>query len=388
MKKRIFTFLLLLSFVFAFCFNQSNNKRVIAETLNVNSKSVYLIDSNTNSVIYSKNETERLPIASMCKIMTLLITFENINNGNLSVDEQIIISKNASSMGGSQVFLEENNTYLVNDLIKSVVVASANDASVALAERICGSEENFVEEMNAKCNELNMDNTHFVNCTGLPKDGQYSCAKDVATMFTKLIKFKDYFNYSTIWMDKIFHDTNRYTEISNTNKLVRFYSGCNGGKTGYTKEAGHCLSACASKNNTNLVCVVIKAPDSKTRFGDVSHLFDYGFNNYTTKKVVDKDKVFEIETDIKGSRLQKLKANLQDDFYFFIKKGEKVAFEFDYNINKNLSAPLKVGDKIGVLDIYNNGKQVASINVLSAEKVNRRTYSESLQDCIKNWFVI
>ena len=192
--------------------------------LQTRAKSALLMDFSTNMVLYSYKPTERLPIASMCKIMTLLLCFDAIEEGSLSLDESICVSERAASMGGSQVFLETNGNYLVKDLIKSIVVASANDACVAMAELICGSENEFVEKMNKKAVALGMDNTNFVNATGLPKIGQYSCAKDVSIMFRELLSYKDYYAFSTIWMDKIAHPNDRFTEISNTNKLIYIMS--------------------------------------------------------------------------------------------------------------------------------------------------------------------
>lgn len=188
------------------------------------------MDYNSGTLIYANNENEELPIASMNKVMTLLLCFEALDEGAFSLDDSITVSAEASGMGGSQVFLEANHSYQIGNLIKSIVVASANDACVAIAEHIAGSEELFVERMNERAKELGMTHTVFINCTGLPGAGQHSTAKDVAKMFSELLTHKDYYRYSGIWMDKIEHAEGRYTEISNTNKLIRFYDGCDGGK--------------------------------------------------------------------------------------------------------------------------------------------------------------
>ena len=196
------------------------------------------------------------------------------------MDQKVIVSKNANSYGGSQVFLEEGGEYALCDLLKSVTIASANDSSVALAEHFFGSEQACVDEMNKKAQSLGLQNTLFANCTGLPKPMQYSTAKDIAIIFSNLIGYENYFNYSTIWMDKIQHKTN-YTEMTNTNKLVKFYDGCDGGKTGFTNEAGFCLTATAKRGNMRLIASVLKANTSQDRFNTVSSLFNYGFNNYS-----------------------------------------------------------------------------------------------------------
>ena len=287
MKKIYSVIFILLAFLLSVGYiNGVYNYNAFADTedvLSVKSKSAYLMDYKTKTVIYEKNELEHLPIASMCKVMTLLLCFDEIDNGNIKYDEKITISENSAGMGGSQVFLEKDGEYIVGELIKSIVVASANDACVAMAERIAGSQANFVDKMNEKASELGMNNTVFVNCTGLPQAGQYSCARDVGVMFSKLLEHKDYYKFSKIWTDVVMHPNDRKTEISNTNKLIRFYKGCDSGKTGYTNEAGHCLTASAVRNDMRLVGVVICASNSKERFSDVSNMFNYGFDNFCNK---------------------------------------------------------------------------------------------------------
>lgn len=352
------------------------------------SKSAYLLEPFTGTVIYKKNETDKLPIASMCKIMTLLLAFEEIDNGNLSLDEEVIVSETASGMGGSQVFLEANEPYKASDLIKSITVASANDASVAIAEKICGSEQAFVEKMNDKARELGMDNTIFANCTGLPKPTQYSCAKDVATMFSELIKHKDYFLFSRIWMDEINHKNDRKTGISNTNKLIRFYDGCDSGKTGYTSEAGHCLCASAMRNGMRLVSVVISAPDSKTRFKDVSSMFNYGFANYVNKLVIDDKKPLELKVSVKGGKKDTIEIVAEKPIFLFSLKNEKRSVELEFEPIEFVKAPVNKGDLVGVLRAFEDGKEIASVNVLANESVEQATYFDYLRDVLENWAII
>ncbi len=389
MKTKITIIVLLMTFIIAVSSLFGYTKKTaLAQENNIKSDCAYLIDADTKSVIYAKNENDKKPIASMCKIMTLLLTFEAIKNGELSFDDKIVVSENASGMGGSQVFLEENGEYLVSDLIKGIVVASANDACVAIAERLCGTESAFVDKMNEKVKELGMENTIFSNCTGLPKPTQYSTAKDVATMFSELIKHEDYFNYSKIWIDKIPHPNSRFTEISNTNKLVRFYNGCDGGKTGYTTEAGHCLTASAKRNGTRLIGVVICAPDSKTRFNDVSSMFNYGFSNYETKTIIDASKPLEIKANIKGGKEECVKIIAQNDVKLFNKKNEKRAVEFSFIANKKLTAPIKKGDVLGEIIVFENNKEIAKVNALAYCDVKEKNYYDNLKDIILNWALI
>jgi len=352
---------------------------------NIQSKSAYLMDYNTKTVIYAKNELERRPIASMCKIMTLLLTFEEVKNGNLKLEDSIVVSENANGMGGSQIFLDANAEYQVGELVKGVIVASANDASVALAERICGSENAFVEKMNLKASQLGMENTKFSNCTGLPKPEQYSCAKDVAIMFSELIKHKEYFKYSTLWMDEICHPNDRVTEISNTNKLIRFYEGCDGGKTGYTSEAGHCLTACARRNGMRLISVIISAPDSKTRFKEASNLFNFGFANYCNKIVLDEEKPLENTVKIKGGKADCVGVKTQRTVFVFSEKNQKRSVEIVFKDFGILKAPIYQGDVIGEIIVYENGKEIAKVPAVATEDVLKASFGDAINNIAGAW---
>jgi len=320
--------------------------------------------------------------------MTLLLCFESIDNNELSLDQTIIISENASSMGGSQVFLEQNAEYKVGELIKSIVVSSANDACVAMAETICGSEDNFIEKMNQKAKELNMNNTNFVNCTGLPKPGQYSCAEDVAKMFSELIKHEDYFRFSRIWTDKVAHPNNRFTEISNTNKLIRFYEGCDGGKTGYTSEAGHCLAATATRHGMRLISIVISAPSSKQRFKEVSDMFNLGFANYTNKLIIDNNKPLDINVKVVGGKKNILEVVAENPVYVFSEKNQKKSYEISFQPKEQIKAPINVGDYVGDLTIYENGKETKTVKVLANEQILKKNYLDNIKDISDEWAIV
>ncbi len=390
MKRKLSVIFLFLALIISF--STISTKYVVkakeVDELLIKSKSAYLIEPYTRTVIYKNNETERLPIASMCKIMTLLLCFEALDSNQITTDEIVTISQNAAGMGGSQVFLEEGGEYIIGELIKSIVVASANDACVAMAEKLCGSEGQFVDKMNEKAISLGMDNTVFVNCTGLPKPGQYSCAKDVATMFCELIKHPTYFRFSKIWTDKIAHPNDRFTEISNTNKLIRFYEGCDGGKTGYTSEAGHCLSASAMRNGMRLVSVIISAPDSKTRFKESSDMFNYGFNNYVNKLVIDNNKPLEISVSVEKGKKDSIEVIAESPVYLFSKKNEKRNIEVNFVPNERIKAPILKGEVLGKLYIYENSKEIEVVNVISNEDVLCRTYFDELTNIIGNWQLI
>ena len=383
MKKR---FIILLSLVII-CLTNVFQTSIFADSknqLNVHSKSAYLIDYHSGTVLYSKNETEKLPIASMTKLMLLLLAFENIQAGNLSLTETINVSENASSMGGSQVFLEANGNYLCSDLIKSIIVASANDASVAIAEKLFGAESECVEQMNIRAKQLNMDNTLYSNCTGLPKPTQYSCAKDVATLLQKVCSFKEYFDYSSTWIDEIKHPSGNSTGLTNTNKLVRFYSGCDGGKTGFTSEAGFCLSATAKRGGMRLIGVVIKAENSKERFADVSSLFNYGFANYTEKCIFEKDQVMEEKIKVSSGVKEELEIATKDSYYVFGRKNEKINYFYELELDK-VKAPIKKGEKVGKVNIYIDNIKKAEIELVANESIRKKSYGENIKEIINNW---
>ncbi len=348
-------------------------------------KSAFLYDFNTKTVIYARNENARLPIASMTKIMLLDLIYEGIDNGAISFDETIIVSDNASKMGGSQVFLESGGSYTVSNLIKSITVASANDASVAMAERLYGSEDACVNAMNEKAKSLGLENTLFANCTGLPKPMQYSSAKDITLIFADLIKHKEYFEYSNIWLDKIDHSKNS-TEITNTNKLVKFYSGCDGGKTGFTNEAGFCLTATAKRGNMRLISAVIGASDSKSRFNEVSSMFNDGFNGYENRAVLDSEIPLEERVSVKGGKLSSVGVSPEKNFYVLLKKGEKVNCELEYIFNK-VSAPVKKGDVVGLCKVYVNGVLEGEINLMATEDIQRKKFIDYIKFISGKWAI-
>ena len=381
MKK----FINLLSIIVCFSLITTLNltKNYVSAEEPIKSKSAYLYDFNTKTEIYAHNENKRLPIASMTKIMLLDLVYENLDNGNISLDEEVTVSENASKMGGSQVFLESGFNYKIGDLIKSITVASANDASVAMAERLYGSEEECVIKMNEKANSLGLKNTQFVNCTGLPKPMQYSSAKDITLIFADLITHKTYFDYSKIWMDKIEHSKN-HTEISNTNKLVRFYDGCDGGKTGFTNEAGFCLTATAKRGNMRLISAVIGAPDSKTRFNEVSTMLNKGFNLYENKAVLDKNLPLDAKIGVLGGKIKQVEVVPEYDFFVFTSKNSKDNIEIDYNYF-SVKAPVKKGDTLGECIVYKNGVEVGRVNLISTCAVDKMNYFDYVLEISKNW---
>ena len=343
-----------------------------------------LVMSEFGDVLYQKNATEKRPIASMTKIMTLLCVYDAIANGKVSLEDNVVVSKRASDMGGSQVFLEANATYKLENLVKSVVICSANDSCVALAEHICGSVENFVDQMNQTAGKLNLVATHFENCTGLPHISQFSCALDVATMFRQLIKYPHYFKCANIWMEDFQHPQGRVTGMTNTNKLVRFYDGCDGGKTGYTSEAMHCLCATAKRGDTRVIAVVVGAEDSKTRFAEVSALFNYAFANYHTKCYL---KAGEVATNLQVSygKQKEIPLAVDKDLCLFQSKQHSASANVRYVLQSGVVAPIKAGDVLGTANLVDdNGKVLESANLVATKGVERISYWENVKRIVAN----
>ena len=356
-----------------------------ADEIKVNGKAVYLVDSASGTEMYSSRSDDRLPIASMVKIMTTLLALESVDRGELSLDEMVPVSDVAASMGGSQVFLDSGKEYKAGELIKSIIVASANDSCVAMAERLSGGVEGFVKDMNERAKALGMNNTNFVNCTGLPAPESYSSAKDVSIMFRELIKHPKYFEYAGIWLEDFVHPDGRTTSMTNTNKLVRFYNGCDGGKTGFTSEAKFCLSATAERNGLRVVAVVIGADSSKERFASVSNLFGYAFSNYSAKVIQSKDDCIENSIRVLGGRKKGISVAVKEDFKALVKKGDDGEYKVHFNLPATVKAPIVRGGEIGKAYLTRNGEVIGECPVVSVVDVEKARYSDTLKHICDEW---
>lgn len=335
---------------------------VIGTQLDIKAKSAILMEVNTGEILYEMNSDEKLPPASITKIMSLLLITEAIDSGKMSVEDVITASEHACSMGGSQIWLEPGESMTVDDLLKAAVIASANDATVALGEAVAGSEEGFVALMNKKAESLGMTNTHFVNATGLDAEGHISSAHDVAIMSAELIKHDLIKNYSTVWMDTL---RDGESELVNTNKLVRFYNGTTGLKTGTTSGAGYCLSATAERNGLELVAVIMSGSSSADRFNGAKKLLDYGFANYEYASVA--PKLEQTEIAVEKGVVKKIKISADESFCALLKSGEASSVTQKAELNQRLTAPVKVGDAVGTVNFYLNDEQIGSVNITAAE---------------------
>jgi len=350
-----------------------------------NARSAILKDFHTGEILFSQNENEKLPIASMVKIMTLNLIFEDIESGKLDIKQEIQVSQYAAGMGGSQAFLDAGSSYTADELIKSIIVASANDACVALAEHLSGSVEDFVVRMNEKAGELGMTNTNFINCTGLPAENAYSTALDTAIMFNYLARFDRFFDYAGVWMYDIVHPGGRTTTLTNTNKLVRFYNGCDGGKTGFTKEALSCLAATAKRGETRLVAVVVGAPEAKVRNAETSKLFNWGFSNFETKRLIDLE--FEVSDRIKVDRgnVDCVGVRVEGDLFKLVKRGAKLEFEHRVILEERVKAPVAAGDIVGRLEVVSGGEVIGQVDLVATESVDRAGFFDLISKLISEW---
>lgn len=342
-----------------------------AEGFSAEGRSAYLVDAATFTPLYAKNENERLPIASMVKIMTVLLTLEAVDRGELSLDEKVPVSENAASMGGSQVFLDAGTEHRAGDLLKSVIVASANDSCVALAERVSGSVEGFVSDMNARAAELGMKDTRFANCTGLPAAESFSTAHDVALMFREVIRHPVYFEDAGVWLEDYVHPDGRTTVMTNTNKLVKFYNGCDGGKTGFTSEAKFCLAATAERDGMRVIAVVAGADSSKSRFNAVSSMFNHAFGSFKAEKLLGAGELAAQRVKVAGGKERSVGVTVSEDIVRLAPRSDKAAAELRLELPDKVKAPVRKGDVVGKGYLVVDGTVVREFDLVAAEDVAR-----------------
>ena len=350
-----------------------------------NATSAIMLESSTGEIIFQKNANEKRPPASMTKMMSMLLIMENIEKGNLTFEEEVTASAYASSMGGSQIFLKAGEKMKVEDLLKGIAIGSGNDATVAMSERIAGTEEAFVKLMNDRAKELGLKNTNFKNSTGLDAENHYSTAYDMSVIARELVKHKKILEFTGTYEDYLRKDSASPFWLVNTNRLVRFYKGVDGLKTGYTKEAGYCLTSTAEKNNMRLITVVMNEPSTQIRNGETSSMLDYGFNMYSVNKILDTD-----------TSLQKSKVELGNDLEVEIVPTEevkilnnknsderKVTYELELN---TIKAPVKKGNIVGKIKVYEDNKVINEINATVKYDVDKANIFKIYYRNLKNLF--
>lgn len=354
----------------------------------VAAKGAVLIDADTGEVLFQQNSHEELPLASVTKIMTMLLVMEAVDDGKITLEDQVTISERAASMGGSQMYMEAGEVHTVEELMRGVAMASANDGCVALAEYVAGSEEIFVERMNQRAEELGMRDSHFSNTNGLPVADHYSSAYDIALMSKELYKHEETHQWFTTWQSSItvgLPGKEKEFGLTNTNKLIKQYQGCNGIKTGYTAEAGYCLSASATREDTHLIAVALGCETSQVRNAEVSKLLDYGFANFKTCVIAEKDQVME-EIRVENGQPQNLNVVTEKRITALAEKGTEDQISSKINMDDKVPLPLKKGDQVGTLDIYNGDEKIAEYPLVAETDIDKASFGELAKRLIKKIF--
>ena len=356
--------------------------------LGLTSKSALLMEEDTGTILYEQNSHEALPPASVTKVMTLLLIYEGERDGKFDWTDTVQVSEHAASMGGSQVFLEEGETQTAADMTKSIAIASANDAAVAMAEFLAGSEEAFVQKMNERAKELGMEDTNFINACGLDTEGHVSSAYDIALMSRELMEnFPEIKEYTTTWQDSIIHKTRRGEEtfgLTNTNKLIQWYDGATGLKTGSTGNALYCLSGTAERDGMGLIAVVMAAPDYKVRFREVMQLLDYGFANYAIEKGREKGYAMG-EVPVEKGMMDTVEAVVAEEISVLVPKGKESQWETRTELLPAVSAPVEAGTKVGELVYLRDGEEVGRVELTAGENVEKANVDTMLRRMLAGW---
>ena len=337
--------------------------------ITLTSPSAILCEASTGQVIFEKNADERRPVASVNKVMTILLTLEAVDEGRASLEDQVTVSPRAASMGGSQAFLDAGERYKLSELLKTVIVASANDSAVALAEHLAGTEESFVRLMNTRAEELGLTNTHYANCTGLPAQEHYTTARDVAKLSAQLDLHPIYYRYSTIWMDEIKHRGGRVTSLTNTNRLIRFYPGCDGYKTGSTNEARYCVSATAKKEGMRLIAVVLGTPAGQTRFDEARAMLEYGFANVQLVTPIAQGQALDMTVPVRLGGRDEVSVLSGGTCSLLERRGEKNALSLEAALVEKVNAPVYAGDVLGEIRVKRGDEVVAVVPAVAGEDV-------------------
>lgn len=337
--------------------------------ITLTSPSAILCEASTGQVIFEKNADERRPVASVNKVMTILLTLEAVDEGRVSLEDQVTVSPRAASMGGSQAFLDAGERYKLGELLKTVIVASANDSAVVLAEHLAGTEESFVRLMNTRAEELGLTNTHYANCTGLPAQEHYTTARDVAKLSAQLDLHPIYYRYSTIWMDEIKHRGGRVTSLTNTNRLIRFYPGCDGYKTGSTNEARYCVSATAKKEGMRLIAVVLGTPAGQTRFDEARAMLEYGFANVQLVTPIAQGQALDMTVPVRLGGRDEVSVLSGGTCSLLERRGEKNALSLEAALVEKVNAPVYAGDVLGEIRVKRGDEVVAVVPAVAGEDV-------------------
>lgn len=383
--KKVVLFVLMAMTLCVSIFCPKITKVYASENVEGISAKSYIVIDNNGKVLLDYNSNDKREVASICKLMTTLLILEKINAGELKLDDKFLTSHYASSMEGSQAFLDAGSEYSVEDLLKSVIIASANDSAVVLAEGIAGSEKHFVSMMNARARELGMASTIYANSTGLPAPEQYSTAYDTAILLDKLDDYDLYHKYSTIWLDSLTHPSGRVTELVNTNRNIRYYEYCTMGKTGFTDEAGYCLASKNTKGDMSITVVVLGSSNSAGRFTDSMKLCNYTFANYTSERIITKGARVDNSVVVTRGKKSDIELEAKEDYFVTRRIGTGGEYSIKYDLPSSIEAKVSSGDKVGEVLVLEGAKVIASIDIISSEDIDRETYKDIFDRVIFNF---
>lgn len=347
--------------------------------------SALLMEAETGAVIFEKNADEKRPVASVTKLMTLLLILERLEEGTITLEDRVTVSPNAAGQTGSQALLDAHAVYPLKDLLKSAIIASGNDSAVALAEYVAGTEESFVALMNEKAEAMGLTNTHYVNCTGLPAANHYTTARDVASISRAVIQHPVYFEYSATWLDSLIHPSGRVTDLTNTNRLVRFYQDCDGLKTGSTNEAKYCISATAERNGMRLIAIVLGVPNSQTRFDEARAMMDYGFATYTRTQIAKPGDLTGVQIPVRMGAREQVDVALGSGLSMLLKSGQAGKLTFETDLPESITAPVQAGDELGMVRVLLNGQIVAELPAVAAQNVGLPGLLEGFSRLLEHW---
>jgi len=355
------------------------------EPLPLTSPSAILAEASTGTVIFEKNADEKREVASVTKLMTLLLLLEDLEAGRFHLEDQVTVSQTAAAMKGSQALLDAGAAYPLETLLRSTIIASANDAAVALAEYAEGSEAAFVERMNGRAQTLDMRNTMYVNCTGYPQPGQYTTARDVLRLSCEVSKHPAYHQYASIWMESLTHPSGRVTDLTNTNRLVRFYEGCDGFKTGSTDGAKYCLSATAQKDGLRLIAIVLGTPQSQTRFDEARAMLDYGFANYKRVQVARKGQKLNQPLQVTRGAAEQVETELGSGLSMLLRSGQEKQLRLEVELPPSVQAPIQKGDTLGTARLLMNGSVISKLPIVASCNVPLPGFLEGLTRILEGW---
>lgn len=353
--------------------------------IELTSPSAMLVEAQTGTVIFEKDADERRQVASVTKLMTLLICLEKLEAGEISLKDPVTVSPTAAGQIGSQALLDANATYTLEQLLHATIIASANDAACALAEYMAGTEAAFAELMNQRAQELGMNDTYYVNSTGLPDGAQYTTARDVAVLACEVCRHELYFEHASVWMDTLTHPSGRTTDLTNTNRLVRFYDGCDGLKTGSADVSKYCLAATAQKNGLRLIAIVLGTPVSQTRFDEARAMMDYGFASYRRVTLLQTGDLLGKTVRVRLGMQEELEAAAGSGVSMLLRPGQEKQLSLEVELPQEMTAPVAKGDTLGVVRVLLNGEVIARLPAVASQDVGMPGLLEGFVRLFANW---